>query len=71
MDMLGVDNFRFIAVETNYPYSVEVYSLSDEMIEQGRQAWMQAFSDWRLYNETGIVSKHNWFEFNEDGSKVL
>jgi exodeoxyribonuclease VIII len=71
MDMLGIDNFRFIAVETNYPYSVEVYSLSDEMIEQGRQAWKQAFSDWRLYNEAGIVSKHNWFDFNDDGSKVL
>jgi exodeoxyribonuclease VIII len=71
MDMLGIDNFRFIAVETNYPYSVEVYSLSEDMIEQGRQAWKQAFADWRLYKETGIVSKHNWFEFNDDGSKVL
>lgn len=71
MDMLGIDNFRFIAVETNHPYSVEVYALGEDMIEQGRQAWKQAFADWRLYQEAGIVSKHNWFEFNDDGSKVL
>ena len=71
MDMIGVDEFRFIAVETNYPYTIEVYTLSDEMIEQGRKAWKAAFADWKLYVETGIISNHIWHEFNDDGSKIL
>ena len=71
MDIIGVDEFRFIAVETNYPYTIEVYTLSDEMIEQGRKAWKAAFADWKLYVETGIISNHIWHEFNDDGSKIL
>lgn len=71
MDMIGVDEFRFIAVETNYPYTIEVYTLSDEMIEQGRKAWKAAFADWKLYVETGIISNHIWHEFHDDGSKIL
>ena len=66
--MLGVENFKFIAVETNYPYSVEVYTLSDDMIEQGRKAWKRAFDDWKIYSETGIVSGYIWKDFDDDGS---
>ena len=71
MDMLDIDNFKFIAVETNYPYSVEVYTLGEDLIEAGRTAWKTAFSDWKLYVDTGVISKHNWFDFDDDGSKVL
>ena len=72
-DMLGVpaENFRFIAVETQYPYSVEVYGLSEEMIDQGRRAWKRSFNDWKIYKETGIISGYNWSEFSEDGSLIL
>ena len=70
-DMLGVENFKFIAVETNYPYSVEVYTLSDDMIEQGRKAWKRAFDDWKIYSETGIVSGYIWNDFDDDGSLIL
>lgn len=72
-DMLGIpaQNFRFIAVETNYPFSVEVYGLSDEMIDQGRNAWKRAFNDWKIYKETGIVSGYIWNDFSEDGSLIL
>ena len=70
-DMLGVENFKFIAVETNYPYSVEVYTLSDDMIEQGRKAWKRAFDDWKIYSETGIVSGYIWNDFDKDGSLIL
>ena len=52
-------------------YSVEVYTLSDEMIEAGRAAWKKAFSDYELYMTTGIVRDHIWDEFAEDGSKIL
>jgi len=70
-DMLNVSEFRFIAVETNYPFSVEVYSLSNEMIDQGRKAWKRAFADWKIYKETGIVSGYIWESFNQDGSLIL
>lgn len=72
-DMLGIpaENFRFIAVETNYPFSVEVYGLSEEMIDQGRKGWKRAFGDWKIYKQTGIVSGYNWNEFSEDGSLIL
>ena len=72
-DMLGIpaENFRFIAVETNYPFSVEVYGLSDEMINQGRNGWKRAFNDWKIYVETGIVSGYIWNDFNDDGSLIL
>ena len=72
-DMLGVpaENFRFIAVETNWPFYVEVYALSDEMIQQGRKGWQRAFNDWKIYVETGIISGFIWNEFNNDGSLIL
>ena len=72
-DMLGVpaENFRFIAVETNYPFSVEVYGLSTEMIEQGRNGWKRAFNDWKIYVETGIILGFIWNNFNKDGSLIL
>ena len=55
-DVLGypVENFRFITVETNYPYSIEVYALSNDMIAQGREAYTRALHDWRFYLSTGI-----------------
>tara|TARA_R100001480_G_scaffold89833_6_gene96631 strand:- start:3250 stop:4005 length:756 start_codon:yes stop_codon:yes gene_type:complete len=71
MDMCGVNKFKFIAVETNYPFSVEVYTLSDEMIEQGRKAWQRAFDDWKIYCDTGVVSGYIWNEFDNDGSLIL
>ena len=72
-DMLGVptENFRFIAVETNHPFSVEVYGLSDTMIEQGRNAWKRALNDWKIYKDTGIVSGFIWNDFSDDGSLIL
>jgi len=72
-DMLNIpaENFRFIAVETNYPFTVEVYGLSDEMIESGRKGWQKAFQDWKLYIETGLISGYNWNNFNNDGSLIL
>jgi hypothetical protein len=71
MDMLGINDWRFVAVQNTYPYTVEVYALSEELIEQGRVAWKKAFSDYKLYIECGIVSGYNWNEFKEDGSLVI
>jgi hypothetical protein len=71
MDMCGVDTFKFIAVTTTHPYTVEVYTLSDEIIEFGRNAYKQAFSKWKLYLESGIMPGYHWYKYDKDGSYIL
>lgn len=68
---IPVENFRFIAIETKYPYSVQLYSLNEKMIEEGRFGFQKALSDWRLYLETGIVMGYNTDNLNNDGSIIL
>ena len=72
-DMVGIDpkNFVFIAIETNYPYSVECYTLSEKMIEEGRNAYANAIADWKFYLETGIATGYRGYERNENGIIVL
>lgn len=72
-DMLGFppENFRFIAVETKYPYSVEVYALSEDMIEQGRDAYNTAINDWKLYLASGIAKGYRAAGYTDDGSLIL
>ena len=72
-DVLGIDpkSFRFIACETNYPYYVEVYALSDSDIEKGRIAYKSALNDWKLYLETGIETGYKSDNYAEDGALVL
>ena len=72
-DMVGIDpkNFVFIAIETNYPYSVECYTLSEKMIDEGRNAYKNAIADWKFYLETGIATGYRGYERNENGIIVL
>ncbi len=72
-DVLGFppENFRFIAVETKHPYSVEVYGLADKDIEIGRDAYQRALSDWKLYLVTGTAKGYSAAGYNEDGSLIL
>ena len=70
MDMLNIKEFRFIAIETNAPYSVQVYTLSEDMIDQGRAAYQQALADWQLYIETGVITGYKG-ERADDGSIIL
>ena len=72
-DALGIppENFIFIACETNYPYSVQCYTLSEEHIENGRKAYESAMSDWKFYLETGIPLGYNGYETNDNGVIVL
>jgi exodeoxyribonuclease VIII len=70
MDMLNIKDFRFIAIETNAPYSVQVYTLSEDMIDQGRAAYQQALADWQLYIETGVITGYKG-ERADDGSIIL
>ena len=72
-DVLGYDpaKFRFIAVETNHPFSVQVYKLKDETIEKGREAYNKALNLWKLYKETGIVSGYVSDDQMEDGTILI
>lgn len=78
-DALGYDpkDFRFIAVETNYPYSIEVYGLSDDLIELGRNGnaykmgYKQALANWKFYKETDVALGYESQNRNEDGSIII
>ena len=71
IDQLGINNFKFIAVQNTYPYTIEVYTLSNELLERGRNAWKQAFKDYEIYLETGIITSYNWQVYSDDGSYIL
>jgi len=64
-------NFRFIAVETNPPYSCEVYALDEDMIESGFIALRKAWHEWRMYKETGISLGYQTENIAADGALIL
>ena len=72
-DVLGYDpkKFKFIAVETQHPFSIAVYNLSDQMIEHGRNAYKKALKDWQFYLETKIVLSYTNENMLIDGSITL
>ena len=72
-DMVGIDpkNFVFIAIETNYPFTVECYTLSEKMIDEGRNAYKNAIADWKFYLETGIATGYRGYERNNNGIIIL
>jgi exodeoxyribonuclease VIII len=70
MDMLGVNKFVFIAIETNAPYSIENYVLSDELLEKGRKKYKKAIADWKYYLETDIALGYDGIR-NDDGIIIL
>ena len=70
MDMLNVNKLVFIAIETNAPYSVENYVLSDELIEKGRQEYKKAIADWKYYQETDVALGYDG-KRNDDGIIIL
>lgn len=63
--------FRFISIENKYPYSVEVFAMSDDMIQYGKDAWRVAFDCWKEYLETNDTGGFWWENFNDDGSLIL
>ena len=72
-EALGYDpaKFRFITIENKYPYTVEVFAMSEDMIEYGKDAWRIAFNSWKEYLETNNVGSFYWEQFNKDGSLIL
>ena len=71
MDMLGIDNFKFVAVTTTHPYTVEVYTLDDDTIEFGRNAWQLAFTKWQTFLKTNEPPGYHWYKFDKDGSFLI
>ena len=72
-EALGYDpaKFRFITIENKYPYTVEVFAMSSDMIEYGKNAWRVALANWKEYLETNNAGGFYWEDFNKDGSLVL
>lgn len=67
---IPVENFVFIAIETVHPYSVQCYSLSEEMIERGRVDYMNAIDKWKHYLDTGEASLYD-SEYKNDKGIIL
>lgn len=64
-------DFRFIAVETNYPYSCEVYALDEKEIEAGYAALNKAWGEWKIFKETGVVLGYQTKDTASDGALIL
>ena len=71
MDVCNIDNFKFIACQTKFPYTVEVYTLDEKDIEFGRMGYKNALRQWKKYLETGIQTSYDWHNIDTDGSYIL
>ena len=71
-DMIGRDpqNFRFIVIQTSYPYEVFVCGMDEDMIYRGRIEYQEALLKWKLYKEQGIEQKYV-NDLAPDGSIIL
>lgn len=65
-----MDQFKFIAMQKNYPYDVVVYTLSEQMQEEGYNLMVEAVRKWCIYLETGEAEYYDWPKHN-DGSFIL
>lgn len=72
-DVVGIDpaNFVFTAIETKNPFSVQCYTLGEEHIDRGREAYTEALDKWRHYMETGEVLSYEGYQTTEKGVIVL
>lgn len=72
-EALGYDpaKFRFITIENKYPFTVEVFGMSEDMIQYGKDAWRIAFNSWKEYLYNNNLKGFYWEDFNKDGSLIL
>lgn len=64
-------DFRFIAVETKYPFSCEVYALDEREIEAGYNALKKSWEEWKVFKETGVVLGYQTKDTASDGALIL
>lgn len=71
--VLGLDplNWRFIAVETNSPYTCQDYALSLDQIEEGERAFEIVFQQWKKYLDTGVATLYEGHDLTPDGAIIL
>lgn len=70
MDMLDIDNFKFLCVETNHPYTTVVHTLDDEFIQEGRVLYKRALDQWKKYVKDGNITLYVG-EQCDDGSYLI
>jgi hypothetical protein len=72
-DMLGYDpkKFRFIACETNAPYTVQHYALSEDMIKVGRDGWKKAFHYWKQYVQENKITYFEGYDKTLDNAIII
>lgn len=68
---INPNRFRFIAVETNPPYLVQVYGMSERMIEDAEIQFNEAFFSWKVYCETGHALGYMHHECSDDDDAFL
>lgn len=65
-----MDKFKFTAMQKTYPYDVIVYTLSEQMQEEGYNLMVDAVGKWKHYLDTGEALGYEW-EKASDGSLIL
>ena len=58
-DVLGLDKFYFLAAEKKHPYACQLYLMSEESLEEGRRAYLNAIELWKQYMESGEASVYH------------
>ena len=71
MDVLEVNEFYFIASEKHHPYACQSYKLSDQLINEGRLAYMDAIASWKNFLEFGEISKYKTDNMTNNGIIIL
>lgn len=72
-EVLGysMDQFKFIAMQKNYPYDVVPYTLSEQMQEEGYELMVEAVSRWKNYLDSGYVERFDSWPKHQDGTLIL
>ena len=65
-----ISSFKFIAMQKTYPHDVIVYTLSEDLQEEGYECMVKAVDKWRTYLDKGLVSTYDWNKA-EDGSFII
>lgn len=65
------ESFRFIAIETKYPFSVQVYGLTEKTIQSGYDKYNIALDRWKEYLRTKEIKLYQSSNQDSDGTIYL
>jgi hypothetical protein len=71
-EVLGytMDQFKLVAMQKTYPYDVLVYTLSEQMQEEGHELMVKGVTEWKHYLDTGEAKGYDWPIYT-DGTFIL